>query len=103
MNREIVWSPLAQQDVEQQLDYLTREWRMQVGIDLLERIDEVLAAITSDPTTYYQVDASRQIHKFMVNKYTVLYYQVTTEAIRLITFWDGRQDEKKLTERLKNS
>ena len=75
---------------------------MQVGIDLLERIDEVLAAVVSDPSTYYQVDASRQIHKFIVNKYTVLYYQVTAESIRLITFWDGRQDKKKLTQRLKD-
>ena len=102
MSRKIIWSPLARQDVEQQLDYLTREWGMQVGIDLLERIDEVLAAVVSDPTTYYQVDASRQIHKFMVNKYTVLYYQVSAESIGLITFWDGRQDEKKLTKRLKD-
>ena len=102
MSRKIIWSPLARQDVEQQLDYLTREWGMQLGIDLLERIDEVLTAVVNDPTTYYQVDASRQIHKFMVNKYTVLYYQVSAESIGLITFWDGRQDEKKLTKRLKD-
>jgi plasmid stabilization system protein ParE len=102
MSRKIIWSPLARQDVKQQLDYLTREWGMQVGIDLLERIDEVLAAVVNDPTTYYQVDASRQIHKFMVNKYTVLYYQVRAESIGLITFWDNRQDEKKLTKRLKD-
>lgn len=103
MSLEIIWSPLARQDVEQQLDYLAHEWGIQVGIDLLERIEEVLSAITHDPTTYYEVDAKRQIHKFIVNKYVVLYYQVTPDSIRLITFWDGRQDEKKLTQRLKDS
>jgi plasmid stabilization system protein ParE len=99
---DIVWSPLAQKDVEQQLVYLTHEWGMQVGIDLLERIDEVLLAITNNPTTYYQVDPRRQIHKFIVNRYTVLYYQVAPESIRLLTFWDARQDKSKLDERLKD-
>lgn len=101
MSLEIIWSPLAREDVEQQLNYLTREWGMQVSINLLERIEEALAAITHDPTTYYEVDVKRQIHKFIVNKYVALYYQVAPTSIRLITFWDGRQDEKKLTQRLK--
>jgi hypothetical protein len=68
----------------------------------LERIDEVLKAVTDNPATYYQVDPQRHIHKFIVNKYIVLYYQVTAHAIGLITFWDGRQHEKKLAKRLKN-
>ena len=103
MSQEIIWSPLAREDVEQQLNYLTSEWGMQVGIDLLERIEKVLKAVVSNPTTYYQVDVQRRIHKFIVNKYLVLYYQVSPDSIRLITFWDGRQDEKKLTERLKDT
>lgn len=101
-DREIIWSPLAEKDVEQQLKHLTRKWGMQTSIDFLDRIDEVLKAITNSPTTYYQVDPQRHIHKFFVNKYIVLYYQVTAHAIGLITFWDGRQDENKLTTRLKN-
>lgn len=100
-DRQIIWSPLAEKDVEQLLKHLNRQWGMQASIDFLERIDEVLAAITTNPTTYYQVDAQRHIYKFFVNKYIVLYYQVTAHAIGLITFWDGRQNEKKLAKRLK--
>ncbi len=75
---------------------------MQASIDFLERVDKVLAAITNNPTTFYQVDAQRNIHKFFVNKYIVLYYKVTAHVIGLITFWDGRQNEEKLARRLKN-
>ena len=42
---------------------------MQASIYFLERIDEVLKAVTNNPATYYQVDANRHIHKFIVNKY----------------------------------
>ena len=101
-DREVIWSPLAEKEVEEQLKYITQQWGMQASIDYLERIDEVLKAVTNNPDTYYQVDANRHIHKFFVNKHITLYYQVTASAIGLITFWDGRQDENKLTERLKN-
>lgn len=98
--RLIVWSPLAEKVVAQQLKYLERHWSKQVCIEYLDRIDEVLAAITDNPTTYYEVDAQRHIHKFFVNKRIILYYQVTAYNIGLITFWDGRQNEERLAGRL---
>ena len=39
-DREVIWSPLAEKDVEQQLKYITRKWGIQASIYFLERIDE---------------------------------------------------------------
>jgi plasmid stabilization system protein ParE len=99
-DRQIVWSPLSEQDVAQQLKYLEQHWGKQACVEYLDRIDEVLAAISYNPTTYYQVDAQRHIHKFFVNKRIVLYYQVTARTIGLIAFWDGRKNEESLAGRL---
>ena len=60
--RKIVWSPLAEEDVAEQLQYLEEHWGKQTCIEYLDRIDEVLAAITNNPTTFYMVDAERHIH-----------------------------------------
>lgn len=102
-DRQIVWSPLAEKDVAQQLKYLEQHWGKQVCIEYLDRIDEVLVAITNNPTTFYKVDAERHIHKFLVNKRIVPYYRLTSHTIDLITFWDSRQNERSLAERLRNT
>lgn len=100
--RKVAWSPLAEKDVAGQLEYLEEHWGKQACVEYLDRIDEVLSAIINNPTTYYEVDPQRHIHKFFVNKRIVLYYQVTDHTIGLITFWDGRQNEERLSGRLKN-
>ncbi len=101
MSRELNWSELADQDVEEILEHLESKWGSNSAINFLNRVEESLIAVQNDPETYLEVDKTRHIHKFIVNKYITLYYRVSITSIDLITFWSNRKDDFVLKKLLK--
>ncbi|MEQ9285363.1 MAG: type II toxin-antitoxin system RelE/ParE family toxin [Cyclobacteriaceae bacterium] len=96
MNRVLNWSELAEQDIEETLDYLENKWGVSVACDFLDRLSASLLAVQSNPATYLEIDKKRHIHKFFLNKHITLYYQLTEHTIELITFWSNRKDDFEL-------
>lgn len=92
MSLTVIWSPLSEEDVEEQLIYLENKWGSKSAITFLERIEESLSVVCKNLRTYLEIDQERHIHKFVLNKHITLYYQVAKESINLITFWNTRKD-----------
>ena len=102
MSYSIQWSDKAKEDVNENLSYLEEEWGEITASKFLDRLDVVLEAIGESPTTFLRIDKTRKIHKFTVNQRITLYYQLEGTTISLITFWNGRKDDKKLNKVLEN-
>jgi plasmid stabilization system protein ParE len=98
---QIIWTEFAEKNVAENLDYFEREWGKSSAIDFLDRIDASLLAIQKNPETYLIIGFGDRIHKFIVNSHVSLYYQISEDAIFLLTFWNNSWNPEMLHEFLK--
>ena len=97
MNFLINWTPESENTFNQNLEYLSHEWDRSVLNSFLDRVEEILEKIKSNPNLYPFHRIEDKVHKCVVHERIVLYYKVVNEeAIDLLTFWNTYQDPKKL-------
>ena len=94
---KVIWTPEASETFNSNVDYLLIEWGDQVTSDFLNRVDEVVGSIKSNPKIYPLVNKNEQIHRCVVVKQITLYYRViSSERIDLLTFWNNFQNPESL-------
>jgi len=97
MSYTLRWTSESAKSLNQNLDYLADEWDNQVINSFLDRIEEVLETIKSNPKLYPLHRAKDNVHKCVVNKRIILYYKIVNEQhIDLLTFWNTYQNPDKL-------
>lgn len=96
MNKPIEWSPRSKKDYLKLLDYLQEEWGGKIVKKFNERLQTVLETIALKPQLYPATNRMEDVRRCVVSKQTILYYRVKKDKIELITFFDTRQDPKKL-------
>jgi plasmid stabilization system protein ParE len=57
----IIWTPEASETLNSNLDYLISEWGAQVASEFLDRVDQVVDVIKSNPEIYHLL---REMNKF---------------------------------------
>ena len=92
----IIWSPTARITYYQVLEYLLENWTFKELETFIDRTEEVISHICSNPLLYpYSIESD--VHKCVVVKQVSLFYRIkTTNTIELLVFWDNRQDPAKL-------
>ncbi len=93
---EIIWSPQAKKDFLNTLDYLSKEWNPKVVDKLVRATDYILNIISQAPKTFRVINKKRMVRKCNIVRQLALIYRVEGNAIQLVTFFDNRQDPKKL-------
>lgn len=97
MSFVVKWTTEAKFTLNENLDYLSKEWDVLTINNFLDRIDEVVSSIEHNPHLYPVYRESDEVHKCVVNKHITLFYRVVNSArIDLITFWNTHQDPKSL-------
>lgn len=97
MSRILRWTPESKKTFNQNLEYLSVEWDNQVINNFLERVEEVLEQIRSNPKLYQLYRPKDKIYKCVVHKRIVLYYRIVdSKHVDLLTFWSTYQDPDKL-------
>jgi len=96
MLREIIWSPLADKDLDDILEYLAEEWNQEVIIRFLNKIDLVTDQIAKVPNQYPIINRKLQVRKCVVTKQNTLFYRDIEKKIEILRLYDTRQDPKKL-------
>jgi len=100
MVKQIIWSPRAQNDRKQILEYwLQRNKSNTYSKKLDKRFREALNIIRDYPQIGKQTDDQKARVKII--KDYLLIYEETADSIILLTIWDSRQDPKKLEKILK--
>lgn len=90
---KILWTPEARQTFNSNIEYLIAEWGDQVTSDFLDRVDEVIAKIKSNPNLFPVINNVDNVHRCVVVKQITLYYRVvSSEQIYLISFWNNYQN-----------
>ena len=97
MNRRLNWTIESEKTFNQNLEYLAKEWDNVVLNDFLDRVEEVLEKVRSNPNLYPIHSPETGIHKCVIHERIVLYYKIVDdEVIDLLTFWNTYQNPEKL-------
>jgi plasmid stabilization system protein ParE len=95
MQRKIIWSPTAKITFNQILEYLETAWTDREIRNFIERTEQVLNSISSNPSLYSS-SSKKRIHRCVIVKQVSLFYQEGNNDIELLIFWDNRKDPVKL-------
>ena len=88
----MIWTDLAESDIENSLGYLRTEWGSQTALTFLMRLAEALELVSSHPTTFKVINRKLNVRRFILNRRITLYYQLRKNDILLITFLDTRKN-----------
>ncbi len=95
MNREVIWSPLAERDLGNILEYLAKNWNQKVIIRFLNKINLVTNQIAKVPNQYPIINKKLQVRKCVVTKQNTLFYREIEKRIEILRLYDTRQNPKK--------
>jgi len=96
MSRAVVWSPAAENDFEDILDYLQNNWSDKAINKFIDKVDDYIQLIRKDAKLFPIIHTELQIRKCVVTKQNTLYYRETHSTIEIVRLFDTRQDPKKL-------
>jgi hypothetical protein len=80
------------------MDYLIKNWTKKEIVQFNRRTQITLMAIQKNPGLFPASDKNKNIRKAIVDKNNSLYYKIDhyQQEIYLLTFFDCRQDPKKI-------
>jgi plasmid stabilization system protein ParE len=96
MPRQVIWSPLAENDFESILQYLQENWDSVVVSKFIELTDEIIKQVTINPKQFPVIQKSKRIRKCVISKHNTLFYRERKYYIDVLRIYDTRQDPKKL-------
>lgn len=97
MSLRINWTTESERTFSQNLDYLSKEWDAHVFNSFLDRVEETLDRIRSNPKLYSVHRPNENIYRCVIHERIVLYYRLVDDrTIDLLTFWNTAQDPDKL-------
>ena len=97
MSKQIIWSPAAEKDAEQILDFINTKWSKRVAAKFLNKLDDNIRLISEDPMLFPIIEDNLGIRKCVVTKQNSLFYRISNETIEVIRLFDTRQNPKSLT------
>lgn len=96
MPEKIIWSPLAEKDFADILEYLDREWGWKIANQFIDILDQGLEQISINPKQFPVIFRKKKIRKCVLTKHNTLYYRFGKDRIDILRIYDTRQDPEKL-------
>ena len=95
---EVIWSAKAKITFFLVIDYLNENWTKKEIIQFNQRTQITINAIRKNPGMFPASIENKEIRRAIVDKNNSFYYKIDSyhQKIHLLTFFDGRQDPKKL-------
>lgn len=96
MPEQIIWSPLAENDFGNILEYLNEKWGEKVACQFIEITSDVLRQISEKPKLFPLSNKKMKIRRGVVTKHNSIYYRESATQIEILRIYDTRQDPDKL-------
>jgi len=97
MRREIVWSPLAENDFANILAYLNENWDEKVTNQFIDLTDEIIVQISFNPKQFPVIRKKEKIRKCVLTRHNTLFYRDIKSQVEILRIYDTRQDPDNLT------
>ena len=95
MANKIVWTKNAVEDFKKILDYLNEDWSVEASENFVIELFSKLDLISNYPFAGMASSIEKDLRKILITKHNALYYKVEKGKIRLLDFFDTRQDSDK--------
>ena len=96
MHKVVVWSPLADDDLNAVIEYLLSNWSNTIAQEFLNQLDNNIKRIIDTPKQFPLVYKTRKYRKCVITKHNTLFYKEIGERIMILRLFDTRQNPKKL-------
>jgi hypothetical protein len=98
MSYKALWTNKAIKTAEDVVKYLREEWTEKEVDDFLNKVDDIIATIETNPKLFRASSKRPNIHLAIIKRKTLLVYQVRPhkKQIALLLFWNAKQNPKKL-------
>ena len=93
---KIQWTERATFDLQNIIDYLLYKWTEREVKNFVRKLDKRLELISVNPRLFPKTSKRRNVRRSVLTKHTIIYYETSTDTIRIVTLFDPRQDPKKL-------
>lgn len=94
--KRIIWSPSAQSDLENIIDYLMYSWGKKVTSKFLNRMTNLTRQIAINPEQYPVIHQKLNIRKCVLTKQNTHFYRMKNNQVEIIRIYDTRQNPKNL-------
>ena len=91
MALQIEWTLYALEDYNQVVDYLLKEWSLEVANNVEQRVQN----LSSFPHIGIAPLKDPSIRSIIITKHNKLYYRIGSEKIEILDIFDTRQNPKK--------
>ena len=96
MNKDIIWSPASEEDLNKIIEYLKLNWSLRIVSKFINSIDESVRLIKENPKIFPFINKDLGIRKCVITKQNTLFYREKNNNIEIIRVFDTRQDTNKL-------
>ena len=97
MHKQLVWSPSAESDLANILEYLNEKWDEIVATHFIDLTEESIEQISINPRQFPVIFKKEKIRKCVLTKHNSLFYRDSKTQIEILRIYDTRQDPDKLT------
>jgi plasmid stabilization system protein ParE len=97
MPKKIIWSPLAESDLSNILNYLDQNWEKKVAVSFIDLTDSLIHQISINPKQFPFIHKRKGIRKCVLTKHNTLFYRDKKSVIEILRIYDTRQDPNTLT------
>jgi plasmid stabilization system protein ParE len=96
MHKNIIWSPLAENDLTEILLYLQNNWGERVTGRFINLTDYSIQQISKNPRQFPLIHNKKKIRRCVLTKHNSLFYRANKVNIDILRIFDSRQNPKKL-------
>jgi plasmid stabilization system protein ParE len=96
VHKQIIWSPLSENDFDQILNYLSINWDNNVVIQFIDITEHLISQISENPKQYPLIHKKNKIRKVVLTKHNSLFYRENKDHIDILRIYDTRQDPQKI-------
>nr|WP_129734558.1 type II toxin-antitoxin system RelE/ParE family toxin [Parabacteroides goldsteinii] len=93
---DIYFTPLAQQRLDDIVEYLDITWGDTIKDKFLSEITRCLKLISITPDLFPLFEDYLDVRQCLVTCYNTLFYRVTGSQIQVLTIWDNRMNPQTL-------
>ena len=93
----IIWNKRAETSLDKITDYIGENFSQKEEDVFLVQVLEILTAIDEFPMAYPEVKTPKRARKAVIHPHSTLFYRIESKnKIRLLLFWDNRNNPKKI-------
>lgn len=92
---KLLWSDRATSDLQNIISYLLRKWTEKEVKNFVKKLDKRLELIAINPRLFAKTHKRKNVRRSVLTKHTVIYYEASTDIVRIVALFDTRQNPKK--------